>query len=163
MPYRQNPIVNNNNNKLKDRLMKRLIFSSILLFIFASSFGQCEKKSTSKSSIGRFVQGDTKQEDMPLEATITIDKKMIVLNALIGGQTMTISNTIKTIEICNWKEYLKNGQSIYRVSTDKGNGVFESSIIKITGKDGKTTIYFGSDPDEKGGLELEISKSEIEG
>jgi hypothetical protein len=143
--------------------MKRLIFITILSFFFASTFGQCDKKSTSKSSVGRFIQGDTKQEDMPVEATIIIDKKMIVLNALIGGQTITISNTIKTVEICNWKEYLKNGQSVYKVSTDKGNGVIESSIIKITGKDGKTTIYFGSDPDEKGGLELEISKSEIEG
>jgi hypothetical protein len=156
------PTHNNNNNKTKDKLMKRLIFIAILSFFCASSFGQCEEKSTQISSVGRFVQGDSKQGDMLLEAKITIDKEMIILNAIIGGQTMTISNTIKSIEICNWKEYLKTGQSVYKVSTEKGPGVIENSIIKITGKDGKTTIYFGSDPDEKGGLELEISESKIE-
>lgn len=65
------------------------------------------------------------------------------------------------MEVCEWKEYLKNGKAVYKVSAGKGNGVQEDSVIKITGKDGKTTIYLGSDPDEKGGLELEISESKI--
>ena len=64
--------------------------------------------------------------------------------------------------LCEWKEYLKNGQSVYKVTTDKGNGVFENSIIKIIAKDGKTTISFAAEADEKNGLELDIFESWIE-
>lgn len=142
--------------------MYRIIIITLLSFVFFSSYGQCERKSICKSSVGRFVIGDNKQEEMQLEATITIDKENIVINANIGGQATTITNKINSVDSCKWDEYLKTGKSIYRVSTNKGNNVLENSIIKITGTAGKLTIYFGSDPDEKGGLEFEIYQTKFE-
>lgn len=141
--------------------MKRLLFIAILSLHFIAGFSQCDKKVSYKSISGRFVQGDTKHPDMALNATIQIDKEKIVFEISIGGNTMTTTSTIKTVETCDWKEYLKSGKSVYKVVTDK-EGVFENSIIKVIGKDGKITIYFGSDPDDKGGLELDISDSKIE-
>lgn len=142
--------------------MKHLFSIVILLFFFASAFGQCDTQFTSITSVGQFVNGDAKQTDMSIEATMAIDKEKIVLNISIGGKDATIVNTIKEIKNCEWKEFLKNGQAIYKVTTDKGDGNLEESIVKITGKDGKTTIYFGSDPDDKGGLELDMKEIKID-
>lgn len=142
--------------------MYRTIAVTLLSFVFFSSYGQCEKKSICKSVVGHFVNGGNKQEDMQLEATITIDKENIIINANMGGQDLTITNKINSVESCEWDEYLKKGKSIYRVSTNKGGNIWENSIIKIIGKDGKLTIYLGSDPDEKGGLEFDIYQTQIE-
>ena len=142
--------------------MKYLFSITLALFFFVSAFGQCDTKFTSKSSVARFVNGDAKQNEMPIEATIAIDRGQIILNLSIGGKSATIINTIKEIEKCEWKEFLKNGQAIYKVTTDKGDGYPEDSIVKITGRDGKATIYFGSDPDDKGGLELDMAEIKVE-
>ncbi len=80
----------------------------------------------------------------------------------IAGQSLNISNNIQKVTVCEWKEYLKNGQAIYKVSTDKGNGIFENSIIRLTAKDGKVTILFTSEADEKNGLELDTYENWIE-
>lgn len=134
------------------------VFSSIV----SVGYTQCEKLSVSKTSSGRFIQNNVKQPDIPFEATITINKEKIKLSGNIGGQSISIDNEIKSVVLCEWKEYLKNGQSIYKVSTDKGNGIFENSVIRIIAKDGKTTISFASEADDKNGLELDIYESWIE-
>ncbi len=143
--------------------MKRFISLTILFSsLFVAAIGQCDQKATLTSKFGRFIQGDSRQSEMPINAIIKIDNEKILLILSMGSQSMTVTNTIKKREICEWKEYLKNGQSIYKVTSDKGDGIAEDSVIKINGKDGKTTIYFGSDPDEKGGIELNISEITID-
>lgn len=142
--------------------MKTLILTAVFVSFSVLSFAQCDKKATLKSLTGRFVQDGTRQDEMPFEATITINTEKIILATSAGGPSLTIANTINEVVTCQWKEFLKNGTTIYKVSTDKGNGVPEPSVIKLSSKDGKTTIYFGSDPDDKGGLELDISESRIE-
>lgn len=143
--------------------MNRIMFIVILSMGFTAAIGQCDKSATCKAVKGRFIQKDATQNDLPINATITIDKSKIVLIVKVGGQSMSITNTIKIIESCEWIDYLKSGSAIYKVSTDKGDGgILEDSIIKITGKEGKTTIYFASDPDERGGIEMELSEIKIE-
>lgn len=143
-------------------LMKKLLMLGVFCSILSVGYTQCEKLSVSKTSSGRFIQNNVKQADIPFEATITISKEKITLSGNIAGQSINIDNEIKSVVLCEWKEYLKNGQSVYKVTTDKGNGVFENSIIKIIAKDGKTTISFAAEADEKNGLELDIFESWIE-
>ncbi|WP_133475420.1 hypothetical protein [Sediminibacterium goheungense] len=142
--------------------MKKLCMLGVFIGASLTGFTQCEKASVSKTSTGRFIQENAKQPDFPFEGTVTIGNGKIILNGNIAGQPLSISNTISNVALCNWKEYLQNGQAVYKVSTDKGNGNLENSIITITGKDGKVKILFTSESDEKSGLELDIVETQIE-
>lgn len=64
--------------------MKRLFFISILSLSLTKAFCQCEEKSVSKSTVARFVRGDAKEADMPIEATISIDKGVILVTLTMG-------------------------------------------------------------------------------
>ncbi len=142
--------------------MKKLSLLGVLLVMASFTIAQCNLSSVSKISTGRFIQNNAKQPDFPFEGTLTIDKEKILLKGSIAGQSLNISNNIQKVTVCEWKEYLKNGQAIYKVSTDKGNGIFENSIIRLTAKDGKVTILFTSEADEKNGLELDTYENWIE-
>jgi|GEM_PF-5419814 len=139
--------------------MKTILMIGLFLCSTISALSQCDQSTVSKTTVGRFIQANSKQADIPFEATITITKEKIILKGNIAGQTLNITNTIQSIITCEWKEYLKTGQSVYKVVTDKGNGTSENGIIRITGKDGKTTILFSSDTDNSDGLELDIKET----
>jgi len=143
-------------------MKKALLVCSVLLLSVTAVFAQCDKKVVCKSKVGRFVMGATGSPEMSIEATIALDKDKIEISMVMEGQSMSIISTIKSVEVCEWKEYLKNGQSVYKVSANKGGGTSEDAIIKVVAKDGKLTVYLGSDPDDKGGLELQISDTVIE-
>ena len=137
------------------------IFILAICFIAAgfSASAQCDRSVILQSVTGRSVQGDTRDRDMTIEATAQVSKEKIVLIITLGGKTSTITNTINQVTTCDWKEYLVNGKTIYKVTTDKGDGHTEPSIIRLTSKNGKTTMYFGSDPDTDGGLELDVTET----
>ena len=139
--------------------MKLLILLSFFSAISFTASAQCDRSVILQSTNGRFAKGDNRESDMTIEATAQVSKEKIVLIITLGGKTSTITNTINQVSTCDWKEYLVNGKTIYKVTTDKGDGHSEASIIRLTSKNGKTTMYFGSDPDTDGGLELDMTES----
>jgi len=138
--------------------MKLFILTAFLSVMTIAASAQCDHEVILQSTTGRFVDGDKKDSDKNIEATIRVSKDKFVLLLTIAGETSTITNTIDKVTACDWKEFLVNGKSAFKVTTDKGDGKKEPSVIRLNSKNGKTTIYFGSDPDDKGGLELDVDE-----
>ncbi|MET0392535.1 MAG: hypothetical protein ABW019_05315 [Chitinophagaceae bacterium] len=142
--------------------MKNLMFTVLFAVLSLAATAQCDKKATAKATTGYFVQDGNKQQGMPFDASLTFSKDKIVITINMSGQSMTVTNTITETVSCEWKSFLKDGKAVYKASANKGTGDVEPTTIRINGKDGKTTIYFGNDPDTDGGLELELTEIKVE-
>lgn len=141
--------------------MKNLILTALFGVLFLAAAGQCDKKATAKASTGYFVQEGNRQP-IPMEASLTFSKEKVLITIQAGGQSMNVTNTIVEVVSCEWKDFLKDGKAVYRASANKGSGDPEPTTIRINAKDGKTTIYFGDDPDTNEGLELELKEINVE-
>lgn len=135
--------------------MKLFLLTSLFATLSFYSHAQCDRSLILQSTNGRFVKGNDRQQDMILEATAQVSKEKIVFIISMNGKTSTITNTINSSS-CDWQDFLVNGNTEYKVTTDKGDGHPEASVIRLISKNGKSTLYFGSDPDKKGGLELDV-------
>lgn len=135
--------------------MKLFILTTLFAAFSLHVSAQCDHTVILQSTNGRFVNGKDRQSDMPLEATVQVFKDKIVLTLSINGRNSMITSKIDQVN-CDWQDFLVNGNTEYKVTTDKGDGHPEASLIRLISRNGKSTIYFGSDPDKKGGLELDV-------
>ncbi|WP_430899202.1 MULTISPECIES: hypothetical protein [unclassified Paraflavitalea] len=133
--------------------MKQLLLLVASTLISTVTFAQCDKSFECKSVKAYFVKPNDERVEIEAESSVKFEKGKITLTISIQGNEATFYSKIDETEKCEWKEAFKEGISSFKVTTDKG-AVQEKSVIKLIGKEGKLKVYFGSDPDDKGGMEL---------
>jgi hypothetical protein len=140
--------------------MKHLFLFLFVCFSINESDAQCGKATTFKSEKGRDFKNDVIGKEVSLDATIKIDSQRIVLVISMNGETETLDCEIKEFIFCDWREYLQNGKTEYKVLAKIDEETLPS-IITIESNNGYTTITFGSDPDDGSKLQLDVSSYTI--
>jgi hypothetical protein len=141
--------------------MKRLILLVGLFAFYQIIYGQCEKKVIFKCNKARDLKNGSIGQELPMDATISIDDWKIIITATINGETETIEGEIRDVSICKWADYLKNGKTQYKARTAKKNQNSENSIIDIESENGYTKITFGPDPETGSKLQFDVSEYTI--
>lgn len=150
-----------NSTKTKDYDMKKLFLLIGLFAFFLFSYGQCDKKVTFKCKKGRFNKNGSFEQDLPLEATLSIDNGKITFIATLNGDAENVTGEISEVSICEWTEYLQNGKTQYKAYMRRVNGDAENSIIEIEGENGSIKITCASNPDTGSKLQLDVAEYTI--
>ena len=125
------------------------------------TYAQCDKSITLKCSKGRDFKADgSAGQELPIDATITIDQYKIILKATFNGEAETVESDIKEIAFCNWTEYMKAGKTQYKVLSKKGSES-TNSIVTVESENGYTKVTFGSDPDTGHRLQFDVAEYTI--
>lgn len=141
--------------------MKKLFLLLGFVTLSAISYGQCDQKITFKCNKGRFYKNGSYEQDLPIEATLSIDKGKITFIASLNGDAQTVEGEITEVSICEWTEYLKNGKTQYKAYMRRINEEAENSIIEIESENGNIKITCGSNPDKGSKLQLDVAEYTI--
>lgn len=138
--------------------MKRIILIVLLFSLYQITYGQCEKNITFKCLKARSIKAGLIAQELPMDATISIENGRFLLSAAVNGVTETVEGEINEVVICDWQDFMKNGRTQYKALTKKSNEGPQNSIIDIESENGYTRITCSSDPDTGSKLQFDVAE-----
>jgi hypothetical protein len=128
--------------------MKQLLVAAVLLTVFSTGYGQCEKKTVLTAAKTDHLLADSsveRSEDGVI--TIEFDKTTFHVNP---PNESPLTGKVDSFT-CNWSTPYKEGKTWMKVTLTNAQGETQRATVIVEGKNGKVTLFavLDGEPDHK--------------